>query len=104
MVEPWIALILACISSLMGFAWFALAMNSHWQQVMKTGSPNAHVRKTLRILGCLGLLLSAVFCSLADRPSMAFLVWIMLLAAAAPAIGMLLAWRPHLLRIVWPVE
>lgn len=104
MVDSWIALILASISSLTAFAWFALAMNNHWQQVMETtSSPDIHVRKILRILGCLGLLISAVFCSLADRPSMAFLVWIMLLAAAAPSIGMLLAWRPRLLRIVWPI-
>lgn len=103
MVEPWIALILASLSCFVGFAWLALAMNVHWQQVMETGStPGAQTRKTLRILGSLGLLISALFCFVADRPSMAVLVWLMLLAAAAPSIGMLLAWRPQLLRVVWP--
>lgn len=103
MVEPWIALILAALSCFAGFAWLALAMNVHWQQVMATGSaPSAPVRKILRVLGWLGLLVSAMFCFIADRPSMAALVWLMLLAACAPSIGMLLAWRPQLLRIFWP--
>lgn len=103
MFEPWIALILAAISCLVGFAWLALALNAHWQQVMETGStPSAQTRKTLRILGILGLLVSAVLCFVADRPSMAVLVWLMFLAAAAPSIGMLLAWRPQWLRLVWP--
>lgn len=103
MFEPWIALILAAISCLVGFAWLALAMNVHWQQVMENGTlPNAATRKTLRILGSLGLLVSAVLCFVADRPSMAVLVWLMLLAAAAPSVGMLLARHPRALRILWP--
>lgn len=103
MYEPWIALILAAISCLVGFAWLALAMNVHWQQVMKTGSaPSAPTRKTLRVLGSVGLLVSAAFCFVADRPSMAVLIWLMLLAASAPSIGMLLAWRPQWLRVLWP--
>lgn len=101
MSEPWIALILAAISCLVGLGWLALAMNVHWQQVMETSSTlSAQKRKTLRILGSVGLLVSAVFCFAADRPSMAVLVWLMLLAASAPSIGMLLAWRPQWLRIL----
>lgn len=103
MFEPWIVLILAAISCLVGFAWLALAINVHWQQVMETGStPSAQTCKTLRIMGSLGLLVSAVLCFVADRPSMAVLVWLMFLASFAPLIGMLLAWRPQWLRIVWP--
>jgi hypothetical protein len=103
MVEPWIVLILAALSCFAGFAWLALAMNVHWQQVMETGSaPGAQARKSLRILGGLGLLVSAVFCFMADHPSMAVLVWLMLLAACASSVGMLLAWRPLVLRIFWP--
>lgn len=102
MVEPWIALIVATLSCFAGFVWLALAMNAHWAQVMDTSAPSAQVRKTLRMLGSLGLLVSIVFCFIADRPSMAVLVWLMLLAACAPTVGMLLAWRPQLLRIVWP--
>ena len=102
MFEPWIVLILAGISCLVGFAWLALAMNAHWQQVMGTSAPSTQVRIKLRLLGGLGLLLSTVLCFIADRPSMAVLVWIMFLAAAAPSVGMLLSWRPQLLRMVWP--
>lgn len=103
MFEPWVVLILAAISCLAGFAWLALAMNLHWQQVMEAGTaPSAQTRQTLRLLGGLGLFVSAALCFVADRPSMAILVWLMLLAAAAPAIGMLLAWRPQWLKIVWP--
>lgn len=102
MFEPWIVLILAGISCLVGFAWLALAMNAHWQQVMGTSAPSTQERIKLRLLGSLGLLLSAVLCFIADRPSMAVLVWIMFLAAAAPSVGMLLSWRPQLLRMVWP--
>lgn len=101
MFEPWIVLILAGISCLVGFAWLALAMNAHWQQVMGTSAPSTQVRIKLRLLGSLGLFLSAVLCFIADRPSMAVLVWIMFLAAAAPSVGMLLSWRPQLLRMVW---
>lgn len=103
MFEPWIVLILAAISCLLGFAWLALAMNAHWQQVMETDSgPSAQVRKTLRIMGSLSLLVSAVFCFAADRPSMAVLVWLMLLASLSFSIAMILAWRPQWLRILWP--
>jgi len=102
MVEPWIVLILAALSCFTGFVWLALAMNAHWQQVMDTNAPSAQVRARLRLLGSLGLLVSAAFCFVADHPSMAVLVWLMLLAAGAPAVGMLLAWRPQLLRIFWP--
>lgn len=103
MFEPSIALVLAALSCLLGFSWLALAMNVHWQQVMATGSaPSAKTRRTLRMLGGLALLLSAMLCFVADRPSMAVLVWFMFLAAGAPFIGMMLTWRPQWLRVVWP--
>jgi hypothetical protein len=44
-------LILAGISCLVGFAWLALAMNAHWQQVMGTSAPSTQVRIKLRLLG-----------------------------------------------------
>jgi hypothetical protein len=39
---------------------------------------------------------------MADRASMAVLVWLMLLAGTAPLIAFTLAWRPQLLRLLWP--
>ncbi|WP_259371794.1 DUF3325 family protein [Rubrivivax gelatinosus] len=45
---------------------------------------------------------SLAACLRADPPSMAVLVWLMLLAAAALAVAFALAWRPALLRLAWP--
>ena len=101
MVDSWIFLCLAAISTLAGMAWLALAMEPHWKAVHQASSAARPV-SLLRRLGCTGLLVSAVFCFMADRPSMAALVWIMLLAASAPSISMMLTWRPGLLRVFWP--
>ncbi|HEY9101594.1 DUF3325 family protein [Chitinimonas sp.] len=43
------------------------------------------------------LLISALLCFQADRPSMAILVWLMLLAGSAPVIAVMLAYKPRLL-------
>jgi len=48
------------------------------------------------------LLISALLCFQADRPSMAILVWLMLLAGSAPVIAVMLAYKPRLLRVLWP--
>ena len=93
---------LATVSALVGFAWLAQAMTAHWRQVQGTADPGPGERILLRVLGTAALVVSAVLCLLADRPSMAVLVWVMLLAGAAPLIGLTLAWRPHWLRILWP--
>lgn len=99
MVEPWIIYSLALVSCLMGFCWLALAMEPHWKQVLDRNSkPPKHI---LRLLGSLGLLVSAVLCFIADRPSMAALVWLMLLAVSVPGVSMILTWRPQLLRVFW---
>ncbi len=103
MVEPWILLILAALSCFLGFVWLALAMSTHWQQAAGGSlAPNAGTQRQLRALGSAGLMVSAICCFLADRPSMAILVWIMLLAASVPLVGMLLAYRPAWLRWAWP--
>ena len=58
----------------------------------------------LRVLGTAGLLASLELCFAADRPSMAVLVWVMLLAAGATSVAMVLAWCPAWLRCFWPVR
>jgi hypothetical protein len=57
----------------------------------------------MRMLGVMGLLLSLGLCLNADYASIAALVWIMSLAAAALAVAFTLAWRPRMLAplIVW---
>lgn len=95
-------LLLAAIASVAGFTWLALAMDVHWQQVQGAAG-SAPSQRMLRLLGAAGLAVSAVFCFLADRPSMAALVWVMLMATAAALVAMTLAWRPQVLRVLWPV-
>jgi hypothetical protein len=92
----------AAVAALLGFAWLALAMDEHWRQVHGRGEPQPRARRALRILGGLGLLGSLGLCLLADRPSMAVLVWVMLLAGGALLIALALAWKPGALRVLWP--
>jgi hypothetical protein len=80
-----------------GFGWLALAMEPHWRQVRGTPPPTRAGTTLLRGLGALSLLLSLAACLRADHPTMAVLVWVMLLAAAALAITFTLSSRPALL-------
>ena len=98
----WLLLALAGVAAVAGFAWLALAMDGHWHQVHGGTAPGHIHRQVLRAIGIAGLVVSAVLCFLADRPSMAVLVWLMLLAGAAPLVALTLAWRPRLLRALWP--
>lgn len=103
MVEPWILLTAGALSCFTGYVCLALAMTPHWQQVTGTkNAPKKQVIYTLRLSGVLGLAVSAILCFIADRPSMAVLVWLMLLAAMAPLVGMLLAYKPAWLGWVLP--
>ncbi len=104
MSEAW-WLTAAAALSVIGMAWLALAMAVHWEQVMgqvmqRPAEAAAQTRRVLRVLGGLALGLSLVACLLADRPSMAALVWVMLLAFAAASVAMLLAWRARWLRVL----
>ena len=96
-------LLFAALMALTSFAWLALAMEVHWKKVQE-GRASNHPAKALRVMGWVGLLVTAILCFMADRPSMAVLVWIMLLAATAPSVGMILSWRPEWLRFFWPAR
>lgn len=98
----WLFLMGAMFASLAGVAWLALAMDTHWREVSSRTSPDAGTQRTLRVLGGAGLAVSAALCLLADHPSMAILVWVMLLSGAVVAIAFTLAWKPILLRALWP--
>lgn len=96
-------LLLATALSVTGMGWLALAMEVHWGQVMHRRAEDANViRRSLRRVGGASLLLALVVCLLADRPSMAVLVWVMLLAGGAVTITMTLSWRPHWLALLAP--
>ncbi len=92
-------LIAAVTAALLSMSWLALAYESHWQQVFpESGTLQNRRRPKLSAWGF--LLLSAVFCLNADHPSMAVLVWVMLLAVAAFSVAMMLSHRPALLKII----
>jgi hypothetical protein len=85
----------AVVLNLAGMAGLALAMETHWRQVMHHPATKAiRARRLLRALGSGALVLSLHTCLIADRPSMAVLVWVMLSAASAVAVAMTLARFP----------
>jgi hypothetical protein len=98
-----VLLIGAFTCAVIGFAWLAVAMDVHWRQVRGTHAPARTTQLTLRVLGSTGLACSLALCLSADHPSIAALVWVMSLAAAAQLIAYTLAWRPRWLAplIAW---
>lgn len=85
----------ALLCCVIGFAWLALAMEPHWRQIRGNQLLPKRAVWTLRILGSVTLFTSLVLCLLADHPSMAVLVWIMALAAAALVVAFTFTWRPR---------
>jgi uncharacterized membrane protein YfcA len=94
-------LAIAVVFSVLGMGWMALANPVHWQQVFP-GQKKQPDTRWLRSFGWIALVMSAVSCLLADHPSMAVLVWVMLLALAAISVAMMLGYRPAWLRVLWP--
>jgi hypothetical protein len=90
-------LFVAVACNVAGFAWLATAMDVHWQQVRDSQCPSESMVVMLRVLGASALVLSLVLCLLADHVTMAPLVWVMSLAAAALVVAFTLAWRPRVL-------
>ena len=89
-------LLMAFLSMLAGMGWLALSLPAHWKQVRPQRSEPASGQ--LRLLGWTGVLVSALACLAADHPSMAILVWLMLLALTAVLVALLLSTRPHWLQ------
>lgn len=81
------------LSCVLGMAWLALSLSAHWRQVYNTPLGKLPTLG-LRGAGSAALLVSALCCFAADHPSMAVLVWVMLLAGAALTVAMVLTWRP----------
>ncbi len=92
----------AMLASAAGMGWLALAMEPHWGQVFGGRARRRGTIRGLRLAGGLALVLSLCLCLGADHPSMAALVWIMTLAAAALTITFTLSWRPASLRWLLP--
>lgn len=90
----------AMLAATAGMGWLALALDVHWEQV-RGADPLAP--STARLLHALGLAASLALCLTVDHASMASLVWVMALAAAALAVAFTLTWRPRWLGplVVW---
>ena len=93
-----VTLLLALLAALAGMGWLAVAMPVHWQQVECGGPPSRRAALAARGLGALGIAASFALCFAADHASMASLVWVMTLSAAALGVALLLSWRPGWLR------
>jgi hypothetical protein len=93
-------LLAALLASLAGLGWLALAMESHWEQVCAPVPLTRATRRGLRLGGWLALGLSLLLCLAVDHASMAVLVWVMSLAAAALLLAFTLAWRARWLRVL----
>jgi hypothetical protein len=98
-------LTVAALLSMVGMAWLALSMDVHWAQVKQIPLAESRPpRGLLKVLGYAALFVSLVVCLVADRPSIAALVWIMLMVGSAVAVAFALANRPGLLKVIWPVR
>lgn len=91
-------LLLALAAAVAGMGGLAVAMPVHWEQVAAGMPQPRRAALALRGLGAVGLLGSLALCLAADHASMASLVWVMTLSAAACAVALLLSWRPGWLR------
>lgn len=92
----------AGLFSIAGFAWLALAMDAHWQQVHGSARPAPRARILLRLAGGIAFLLSLILCKLPEHATIASLVWVMALTTGALLVALTLTWRPRLLRVLWP--
>ena len=99
MREP-LMLLAALAATVAGLGWLALAMEGHWQQVCGARPLKPATVGGLRLLGAAGLLGSLGLCLQVDHVSMASLVWVMTLAAAALLIAFTLSWRPQWLSLL----
>lgn len=95
-------LILASALTFKAMVLFSLSLKAHWKQVLSAvrnstaGKPHS---QRLKACGWLLLVLSGAACLRADHASMAVLVWILLISAAAFIVAMILAYRPSWLRL-----
>ena len=93
----------AALFSLVGMAWLALSMDVHWAQLKQIPLADSHPPKViLKALGYSALFVSLVLCLVADRPSIAALVWMMLMSVTAVSVAWVLSKSPRSLKAFWP--
>ncbi|PZU28690.1 MAG: DUF3325 domain-containing protein [Stenotrophomonas sp.] len=91
----------ALLSSLAGMAWLALSMQVHALQVWPR-QPSPATLRLLRILGSFSVCVALVLCLAVDHATMAVLVWVMALSAAAMLVAFTLSSQPQRLRVFAP--
>ena len=88
-------LALALLCSVCGMGWFALAKDPHFHQVLGQSAKRARSVRAVRGFGYVAVFASLALCLSVDHGSMASLVWIMMLTAAALLVTFALAFRPR---------
>lgn len=91
----------ALLCSVTGMSWLALAMDVHWRQACDN-APDTGRSKVLRLSGAVALAAALALCLAVDHATMASLVWVMSMAAAALAVAFTLTTRPRLLAAFVP--
>ena len=94
-------LLAALVTSVAGMGWLALSMPVHAQQVWNV-TLAAPATRALKIAGTVALAVALGLCLAVDHATMASLVWVMGLTAAAASVAMTLAWKPRWLRLLAP--
>lgn len=96
-------LIAALAVTVVGAAWLALSMDTHWEQVRGAQPASSGTVRLLRALGVAAWCVSLLLCLRVDHASMAALVWVMALAGSALIVAFTLTWRPRWLAplVVW---
>ena len=96
-------LLIAFVAAVAGMGWLALTIDMNYERVRgRRTTLTAAMVTRLRLLGALALVASLALCLSVDHASMAALVWVMMLAAAALVITFTLAWRARWLTVMVP--
>lgn len=90
-------------ASIAGMGWLAMSMPAHARQIWGSARPPIGAL-VLRGIGATSLMLALALCLYLDHASIAVLVWVMAASVAGMVVALLLAWRPHWLRLLapWP--
>lgn len=92
----------ALVANVVGMGCFALSLDAHWHQVHGSVPRRHQAARRLRIAGAFAFLASLGLCLAVDHASMASLVWVMALTAAALIVAFTLTWRARWLRLLGP--
>jgi hypothetical protein len=97
-----LSLLIAFLVSIAGMGWLALSIDVHWRQVHGDTRRTLATTPRLRALGTAGLIISLALCLAVNHASMASLLWVMTLTAAALIIAVVLTWRAQWLQWLAP--